>query len=108
MNEWLLISLMALITFSIRYILIATAGHWHLPPTIEKGLRYVPIAILSAIVAETIMVNTGNCQSPSWSVNNQFLVSAVVAFTVAKMTNSLMITVTASLIFYGVLHYFTG
>ncbi|MCL6270370.1 AzlD domain-containing protein [Sansalvadorimonas sp. 2012CJ34-2] len=108
MNEWTLIFLMALITFSIRYVLIASAGRWHIPSTIERGLKYVPIAVLSAIVVQTIMVSSGTSPVQGWAINPHFLVSAIVAFVVSRVTNSLMITVMAGLFCYGVIHYMLG
>ena len=105
MNEWTLIVSMALITFSIRYMLIASAGRWHLPPHLERGLKYVPIAVLSAIVVQTIMVKASGSPEPDWTINSHFLLSAVISFGVARVTNSLMITVAAGLFCYGVVQY---
>ena len=97
MNEWLLIFCMAVITFGIRFALLATSGRWTLPPNVERSLKYVPIAVLSAIIIQTMMV-----QAPdgSLSVNKAFLWSAIVAFIVARISNSLMITVMTGLLFY--------
>ncbi len=105
MNEWALIILMALITFSIRYVLIASAGRWHLPSTMERGLKYIPVAVLSAIVVQTIMMKSDNGQASNWSIDIYFLISAVIAFGVARATKNLMITVTAGLLCYGIIKY---
>ncbi|WP_281649036.1 AzlD domain-containing protein [Parendozoicomonas sp. Alg238-R29] len=109
MTEWIVILLMALITFSIRYMLIATSGRWRLPPMMETSLKYVPVAVLSVIVVQTIMVKNGvNESGVGWAVNHGFLFSAVVAFVVARVSKSLMITVMAGLLCYGGYRYFLG
>ena len=100
MNEWTLIILMALITFSIRYVLIASAGRWHLPSTMERGLKYVPIAVLSAIVVQTVIVEVQGNEPITKSINIHFLTAAIIAFLVARFTKSLMLTVLAGLTFY--------
>lgn len=97
MNEWVLIFCMAAITFGIRYVLLATSGRWTLPPNIERSLKYVPVAVLSAIIIQTILVQSDD---GTLSVNHAFLWSAVVAFVVARLSESLMTTVIAGLLFY--------
>ncbi|MGI9275389.1 MAG: AzlD domain-containing protein [Endozoicomonas sp.] len=98
MNEWLLIALMATITFGIRYLLLASASSWKLPEALERSLNYVPVAVLSAIVVQTIL--QADNVTGDLSINTPFLLSAVVAFVVARLSNSLMITVIAGLLFY--------
>ena len=89
---------MAAITFGIRYLLLASATSWKLPETLERSLNYVPVAVLSAIVVQTIL----EVEEPAGSlaINTPFLLSAIVAFVVARISNSLMITVIAGLCFY--------
>ncbi|CAM3542496.1 AzlD domain-containing protein [Parendozoicomonas haliclonae] len=104
MSAWWLIIGMALITFSIRYVLIATSGRWQLPQVMETALKYVPVAVLTVIIVQTIMVKSSS--SAGWEVNPGFLLSALVAFAVARLTKSLMITVMVGLVCYGGFYYF--
>ncbi|AMO55179.1 AzlD domain-containing protein [Endozoicomonas montiporae] len=99
MNEWLLILSMAAITFGIRFVLLATSGRWTLPPNIERSLKYVPVAVLSAIIVQTILVRAPDGSN---GINVAFFWSAIVAFIVSRISNSLMITVIAGLAFYWV------
>lgn len=98
MNEWILIALMACITFGIRYVMMASAGRITLPPLLLRSLNYVPVAVLSAMVVQTILVKVP--ESSSLSVNPAFLTSTLVAFFVARFSKNLMITVVAGLLFY--------
>ena len=99
MNEWLLIIAMAGITFGIRYALLAASGRWHLPATLEQSLKFVPVAVLSAIVVQTIMIKEPLSDN-NWTINYHFLLSALVAFITARLTNSLMFSVIAGLLAY--------
>ncbi|MET4693129.1 AzlD domain-containing protein [Endozoicomonas lisbonensis] len=80
-----------------RAVLVLHGFSWTRPPNVERSLKYVPIAVLSAIIIQTIMV-----QAPDGSlgINKAFLCSAIVAFIVARISKSLMVTVIAGLLFY--------
>ena len=73
-NEIILISGMVVVTFSIRYILIAFSDRFSLPKTFEKNLRFVPPAVLTAIIVPAILIPGG-----SWdiSLQNAYLPSGV-------------------------------
>ena len=59
MNDWLLIALMALVTFVPRYLPFALAGRVKLPAVLERGLDFVPVAVLTAIIAQTTLIRGG-------------------------------------------------
>ena len=50
MNFWLVMLLAGLITFVLRFSLIYLFGRLHIPETVRQALRYVPPAVLSAII----------------------------------------------------------
>ncbi len=56
MNEWLLIAGMAVLTFVPRYLPFALAGRLTIPPLVRSALSYVPIAVLTAIVAQASLM----------------------------------------------------
>ena len=99
MNEWALIFAMTAITFGIRYILLATAGRWQLPVLLEQSLKYVPVAVLSVIVVQTLMVED-RASEYGWGLNPGFVLAGVVAFVVARLTSSLMFSVILGLLVY--------
>ena len=55
----LLIAGMAIVTFAIRYSTVEILGRWDVPPVVRRGLRYVPIAALSAIIALGLLSENG-------------------------------------------------
>ncbi len=73
-NEIILISGMVVVTFSIRYILLAFSDRFSLPETFEKKLGFVPPAVLTAIIVPAVLMPGG-----SWdiSLQNAYLPSAV-------------------------------
>ena len=60
MNEWLLIGMMALVTYLPRYIPFALAGKVAMPSTLERALDFVPVAVLTSIIAQTALVTDGS------------------------------------------------
>lgn len=59
-NElWLAIGGMALVTFGVRYLPMLAARRMTLPPRLMDALRYVPVAVLSAIIAPAILYPNG-------------------------------------------------
>jgi branched-subunit amino acid transport protein len=56
MNEWLLIVGMMLVTFVPRYLPLALVNRFNLSPFFIYSLSYIPVAVLSAIVAQNIFL----------------------------------------------------
>ncbi len=50
MTLWLTLIAMGLVTYAIRLSLIVAIGRFNLPPLVQRSLRYVPPAVLSAII----------------------------------------------------------
>lgn len=103
MNEWLLIALMATVTYLPRYLPIALAGKLKLPPALERGLDFVPIAVLTAIIGQTALIRDGALDV---SLGNYHAVAALVAFVVALVTRHLFITIVAGLACFALLRIF--
>ena len=81
MDEWLLIYLMAAVTYLPRYLPMALAGRLRLAPALERALDYVPIAVLTAIIAQTAIIRGGE---PDISLGNYHAVAALAAFVPAR------------------------
>lgn len=91
MNEWYLILGMALITFAIRYSMFLVAGRFEFPAPLTKALRYVPPAVLTAIIVPSVLIPTG--QGVNLSYTNTYLVGAVVALGVSWVSQNLLLTI---------------
>jgi branched-subunit amino acid transport protein len=90
MNEFLLISGMAVITFSIRYVMFIVNEKMEFRGIIKRALGYVPSAVLSAIVLPAIVFSNGTTVNLSLSSPHiaGFIVSLIVGII---MRNVLMV-----------------
>jgi len=103
-NEWILIALMALVTYLPRALPLALAGRLRLPAALERGLDFVPIAVLTAIIAQTALVRDG---ALDLSLHNHHAVATFVAFAVALLTRHLFLTIVAGLACFALLGMLT-
>jgi len=104
MNEaslFLVVIGMGVITYGLRagsLQLGERLPHW---PWLNSFLRFVPVAVLSAIVAEvTLLANNTIDLSP---VTNHRLVAAVLAILVAWRTRHVLLTIVVGMIAFWIL-----
>jgi branched-subunit amino acid transport protein len=90
MNEFLLITGMAIVTFSIRYVMFALSGRIRLSDTLLTALKYVPPVVLTAIVVPEVLMVDGNF---SLTYTNARLVGAIAAFAVGWFSKNLLLTI---------------
>jgi branched-subunit amino acid transport protein len=91
MNLWLVMLLAGLGTFLIRLSFIWLLGRWQIPGWLRRGLRYVPPAVLTAIIFPEVFLPAG---SPDFSpLSNARLVAALVACLVAWRTRNVLWTI---------------
>jgi branched-subunit amino acid transport protein len=90
MNEVLLIAGMALVTFLIRYPALAILGRISLPDMLIRALRYVPVAVLTAIIVPLMLMPDG---VPEFSVSNPFLVAGIASVFISWRTKNLLLTI---------------
>lgn len=91
MNELYLITGMAVVTFVIRYSMFAMAGRFKFPARLNEALRYVPPAVLTAIIVPAVLMPNGESIDVSWT--NAYLVGAVVAAVVGWVSKNLLLTI---------------
>jgi len=97
MTELMLILGMAAVTFTPRYLPIALAGKAQIPPLLERAFAYVPIAVLTAIIAQTVLIRDGSVQM---SLDNPHLIAAFAAFATALWKRHLFLTIAVGLVVY--------
>ena len=90
MNIWLMIVLMGAVTYAIRLSMILFLGPAQVPPVVQRGLKYVPVAILSAIIAPEIVLSGGQVDL-SWS--NARWLAGIIAAAVAWRTKNVLLTI---------------
>ena len=100
MPDWVLVAAMALVTFIPRYLPFGLAGRIYISAAMSRALHFVPIAVLSAIVAQSVFMRGGEF---SVDLSNHHLLAAAVACVVALKTGHLFLTIALGLISYGFL-----
>lgn len=98
-GEWILILGMTTLTFVPRYIPMALASRFHIPPLLAEALEFVPIAVLTTIIAQTTLVHNGQVHL---STDNAHLYGAVVALITAQLSKHLFLTIVTGLATYTV------
>jgi branched-subunit amino acid transport protein len=84
------LALAGLLTFGIRLSFILLLGRADVPPVLVRALRFVPPAVLSAIVFQEILVRDG---APDLSLANLRLVAGAIAALVAWRTRNVFLTI---------------
>ena len=92
---WLIILGMGAITFALRYSFIALSGRLELPPTLRRALRFVPAAVLSALVLPALVYSSGEL---FLSVANDRLVAGLTALVVAWRSKSILLTLLVGMV----------
>lgn len=95
MKLWLLILLAGAVTFAIRLSFIALLDRLQMPPWFGRALRFVPVAVLSAIILPETATRNG-VTDLSWR-NPQMLAGAL-AVLVAWRTRNIMLTILAGIL----------
>jgi len=94
LNEVLLIAGMALATIATRIPVLWWLSLHPLSPAIARALKYVPLAVLSAIIAPIVLLSEGEL---ALQFNNAPLVASLVAILVSWRTRSLLLTILVGL-----------
>ena len=95
MTLWIVIILMGLVTYGLRLSLIALMGRAEVPPLISRGLRFVPPAVLSAIILPELLQPGGKL---NLTLSNARLLAGLLATLVAWRTRNVLLTVGAGMV----------
>ena len=95
MNEFWLILGMFIITFGIRFVMFAFAGKITFPVWMQQSLKFVPPAVLTAIIVPAVIMPYGDMDI---SFTNVYLLAAIISVAISLVTKSLLKT-----IFFGML-----
>jgi branched-subunit amino acid transport protein len=90
MSEALLILGMMVVTFSVRYPVLALLGKVPLPPTVLSALKYIPVAVLTAIIVPEVLLREGQLNV---SPTNGYLIAALAAVLISWRTKNLLLTI---------------
>jgi branched-subunit amino acid transport protein len=90
MNIWLILFATGLITYGIRLSLILLYGKHEMPARLQQALRYVPPAVLSAIIFPEVLLIEGHVNI---SLENPRLLAGALAAFVAWRTKNVVLTI---------------
>ncbi|SRR5258707_12234072 len=90
MNELIIIIGMALVTIAIRYPLLALLGKLSLPEPIFRALKYVPPAVLTAIIMPAMLFKNDVLVI---SYTNDYLIAGIISVVVAWRSKNLLLTI---------------
>ena len=94
MNIWLVILLAGLVTYATRLSFILLLDRIKVPDWFRRGLRFVPVAVLSAIILPELTSPAGSL-SLTW--RNPQLAAGAVAILVAWRTKNMLLTILAGM-----------
>lgn len=92
-REWqllLVLVAMGLITYAQRLSFILFLEKLTLPVTVKRALRFVPIAVLPAIIFPELLIRGGQID---FSLGNERLIAGLVAAIVAWRSRSMLLTI---------------
>jgi branched-subunit amino acid transport protein len=102
MNIWIIMIVLGMGTFATRLSFMALLERINLPKSFQKALRFVPIAVLSAILApELAYSNNVLAISPT----NPRLLASLVATFVAYKTRNVIWTISAGMAVFWLLRF---
>jgi branched-subunit amino acid transport protein len=82
---------MALVTIAVRYPVLALVGKIPLPDSILRALKYVPPAVLTAIIVPAMVFTPDG--SLDLRLTNSYLVAGIVAAIIAWRSKNLLLTI---------------
>jgi branched-subunit amino acid transport protein len=86
---WLTIAGVAAVTFALRISFIVLFGRIEVPPFLERALRYVPAAVLTAVVIPLLFYANGSLEI---SLGNERLLAGLAAALICWRTRSVPLT----------------
>lgn len=94
MNIWIIMLLGGLLTFGMRLSFIYLLGRVQIPEAVRRSLRFVPPAVLSALVLPELLMPSGHMDL---SMGNPRWLAGVVAMLVAWRSRSILLTILAGI-----------
>ncbi len=98
---------MTLVTFFIRYGLFAAGQRVRFTPWMTEALRFVPVAVLTAIIAPAMLYPDSE-SGPQVSLDNAYLAGGIAAILIAAAFRNLLATVIGGLAFFFLWRWWLG
>jgi branched-subunit amino acid transport protein len=92
---WIALGIIGLLTFATRLSFIVLFGLWIPPGWLQRALRFVPPAVLTAIIFPELLLRNG--QLTIWPLNPR-LAAGIVAGLVAWRTKNALLTILSGML----------
>jgi len=92
---WILMFATGLFTFGTRFFMLSGAINRDLPNWLKEALHFVPIAVLTAIIAPAVLINP--ITNEVTITGNSRLFAAIISILVAIITRQVIYTIAAGL-----------
>jgi branched-subunit amino acid transport protein len=102
---WVALGVIGLLTFATRLSFIVLFGRWTPPVWLQRALRFVPPAVLTAIIFPELLLRGG--QVALWPLNPRLL-AGVVAGLVAWRTKNAVLTILSGMIALYLIQWLLG
>jgi len=93
---------MFIVTFGVRFVLFARAHKVVMPEFLERALKFVPVAVLTAIITPMILMPD---QHINMSLFNPWLLGGVAAFVVGIWRQQQLLTILVGVVVFFVSKY---
>jgi branched-subunit amino acid transport protein len=95
-TELLLVLGMAVVTIAVRYPVLALVSKANLPPSLLAALKFIPPAVLTAIILPALLAPTGD--RLDFSLSNDYLIAGVITTIVAWRSKNLLLTLAVGML----------
>lgn len=99
---WLLIIGCGLVTYAIRLSFVTFFGKRAIPPFVLRMLRFVPMAVLSAIIWPQLFISHNTLDL---SLGNPRWIAGLIAALIAWRTRNVLLTIVAGMVALWVLQW---
>ncbi len=93
-NPWLVMIFVGALTFATRLSFIVILDRWQPPDIVRRALRFVPVAVLTAIFVPELVMPMGEIDI---SLSNARLFAGLIAMFVAWKTKNIVLTIIAGM-----------
>ncbi len=97
---WIVMIILGLLTFATRLSFMVLMERINLPRNFQRALRFVPIAVLSAIIAPELGYSNN---SLAITFTNPRLLAGLIATLVAYRTRNVILTILAGMVAFWIL-----
>lgn len=94
-SVWVYIISLIILAFVIRASFLVFANRFSLPTSLDRFLRYVPAAVLAALVTPGLFKHSGKLD---YSFSNPQIYAGIIAILIAWKTRNVLITLIAGML----------